>query len=146
MDPEGRKLRGTALRVGLQGTRLDSGRKGKNFRERTKLQASGESGKEGECTVRGAWVHLHSVTDSLRNLLVRFADVIQWEGDSWAGSLGASDEGTSPNRPHPLWDTAPPPGRAARVNHSQGSRDPHHAHHGSLVLPIMLIMDRLLWS
>lgn len=36
----------------------------------------------------GPWVHLQSVTDSLRNLLVRLADVIQWEGDSRAGKSG----------------------------------------------------------
>lgn len=96
--------------------------------------------------VRGPWVHLHSVTDSLRNLLVRLADMIQWEGGSWAGSLGTSDQCAGPNSPHPLWDTALPPGRSARVSHSQGSRDPHHAYQGSLALLIMPIMDHLLWS
>lgn len=111
---------------------------------------SEESGQEGECMVRGPWVHLHSVADSLRNLLVRLADMIRWKGGSWAGSLGASDQCASPNSPHPLWDTALPPGRAARVSHSQGSRNPHRAHHGSLlallIMLIMFIMDRLLWS
>lgn len=42
------------------------------------------------------------VTDSLRNLLARLADMIQWEGGSHARSLGASDQCASPNSPRPL--------------------------------------------
>lgn len=38
-----------------------------------------------------------------------------------------------------------PASRKTRVSSSQGSWDPHHAHHGSLALLIMPIMDHLLW-
>lgn len=139
---EGRTPRDKAL--------LDSGRKGKNFRERMKLQVCGESGKERECTVSGAWVHLHSVTDSLRNLLLRLADVIQWEGDSQAGSLGASDQCASPHRPlKPSLGYCPASWKSGKVGKSltgiKGSPScsswiacfAHHAHHGSLALVLV---------